>query len=166
MTWNGSHKVVRLKHLSHNKRNLSSDSKLSESLLLAKFYQISSQMATHLLCGNDGREVELPFELTKEEMDVVRSERSSFVLGRSGTGKTTVISRKIFQREQMHRIASKGFHELDGQSSDDEKTDEDEHKDDVFLRQIFVSLNPKLCLAVKKSVSGLKRLICQCSLCM
>ncbi|KAG6331189.1 hypothetical protein ID866_7900 [Astraeus odoratus] len=40
-------------------------------------------------------EVQLPFQLTAEEWDVVQSRTSCFVIGRSGTGKTTTVLYKM-----------------------------------------------------------------------
>lgn len=138
------------------------DFKVSDRLSLMKFYALSSGMVSQLLSSCDGTELELPFELTNQEMKIIHFNKSSFILGRSGTGKTTVIIRKLFQKEQRYHIALKGFHDLNGYSSKDLITEDGERvketKED-FLRQIFVTLNPRLCCAVKHQVSGLRRCV-------
>lgn len=133
--------------------------KVSDSLLLMKFYALSSRMVGQVLSSCEGTESELPFELTSKEIEIIQYERSSFILGRSGTGKTTVLIRKLCQREQIYHIASQGFHD----HNDCAIRTEDEQiiceTDDKFLRQIFVTNNPRLCFAVKQNVMGLKRYV-------
>ncbi|KAM6567430.1 hypothetical protein CsatA_026558 [Cannabis sativa] len=135
-------------------------SQVSVGLLQMKFYALSSGMVDQLLSSCDGTELVLPFELTSQETEFINFDRTSFVLGRSGTGKSTVIVRKLVQREQLHHIALEGFHESNVCSLrehgivDDEKVS---NADENFLRQIFVTLNPRLCYAVKQQVSRLKR---------
>ncbi|KAM6546617.1 hypothetical protein CsatB_027353 [Cannabis sativa] len=135
-------------------------SQVSVGLLQMKFYALSSGMVDQLLSSCDGTELVLPFELTSQEMEIINFDKTSFVLGRSGTGKSTVIVRKLVQREQLHHIALEGFHESNVCSLrehgiiDDEKVS---NADENFLRQIFVTLNPRLCYAVKQQVSRLKR---------
>ncbi|CAB4262265.1 unnamed protein product [Prunus armeniaca] len=85
-------------------------SNVSESLLLMKFYSLSSGVANFLLSDSEGRELDLPFQLTDQEMEIVRYNRSTFILGRSGTGKTTVLTMKLCQKEQQQRIAEEGFY--------------------------------------------------------
>ncbi|KAM6546615.1 hypothetical protein CsatB_027351 [Cannabis sativa] len=137
------------------------DFKMSESLQLMKFYPLSYDMVRHLVSGFSGTEMVLPFELTNQEMEVVHFDRTSFILGRSGTGKTTVLIRKLFHKEQLYHLASEGFHKLD---SCNEKVKEDsecsEETEETFLGQIFVTANPILSGAVKEHVEGLKRFSC------
>ncbi|KAG8369505.1 hypothetical protein BUALT_Bualt14G0020600 [Buddleja alternifolia] len=88
----------------------------------------------HLLSGIEGREVDLPFEVTDEGHKIILFARSSFILSRSGTGKTTILTIKLYQKLQQYSIASQ----------------------DSILHQLFVTVSPKLCYAVKKHVSQLK----------
>ncbi|VFQ72468.1 unnamed protein product [Cuscuta campestris] len=142
-------------------------SRVSESLLLMKFYSLSSGIANHLLSDNLGEEIDIPFEVSDEEREIIMFERSSFILGRSGTGKTTVLTMKMFQKEQQQHLALEGIttdnNEISkytgrsrfsraeitsSQSEVDTKTN--------TLRQLFVTVSPKLCYAVKQHISHLK----------
>ena len=143
-------------------RSYVENSKVSESLLLMKFYSLSYGVVNHLLSDRDGRELDLPFEVTDQEMEIILFPRSSFILGRSGTGKTTVLTMKLFQKEQFHHMAVAGCYGADGnelghvgQSSVD-RSSSAEDKANV-LRQLFVTVSPKLCNAIKQHVSDLKR---------
>ncbi|CAM0902999.1 unnamed protein product [Alopecurus aequalis] len=127
------------------------NSKVSESFLLMKFYSLSSGVAQHLLTSTDGSEIDIPFELTDEEQMIIQFPLTSFILGRSGTGKTTVLTMKLIQREQRSLIASQGLN-LDGaDSSVPPKNGES------FVKQVFITVSPKLCSAIKNHISKLKR---------
>ncbi|KAL3635023.1 hypothetical protein CASFOL_022077 [Castilleja foliolosa] len=157
-SWSASNEIIRFKNSSDtanssttesdgvvNCRSYVENSKVNESLLLMKFYSLSSGTVNHLLTDLEGREVDLPFEVTDEEREIIMFPRSSFILGRSGTGKTTILTMKIVQKFQQYTIASQdSISEGLGESSGD------------ILRQIFVTVSPKLCYAVKKHVSQLQ----------
>ncbi|KAL8483086.1 hypothetical protein ACS0TY_025947 [Phlomoides rotata] len=135
------------------------DSKVNESLLLMKFYSLSIGTVNHLLSDVDGRELDLPFEVTDEEREIIVFPRSSFILGRSGTGKTTVLVMKLYQKIQQCCIASrdpvaddKGVHICNEDNVDQHKCD----SRGTNLHQLFVTVSPKLCHAVKKHVSEIK----------
>ncbi|XP_037496959.1 TPR and ankyrin repeat-containing protein 1 [Jatropha curcas] len=123
--------------------------KASDSLLHMKFYALSSGVVSHLLTGCDGNEMDFPFELTDEEMEVIHFRKSSFILGRSGTGKTTVLIMKLFQREQLYHLASEGYHEVESSSTNNVSCGSEVQKKENILRQIFVTVNVRLCYAVK-----------------
>ncbi|KAH6833401.1 hypothetical protein C2S53_011803 [Perilla frutescens var. hirtella] len=132
------------------------NSKVSESLLLMKFYPLSSGTVNHLLSDVEGKEVDLPFEVTDEEREIIDFPRSSFILGRSGTGKTTILTMKLYQKLQQYCIASQ-----DSLAADNNERITNgvyvegcssESKDPV-LHQLFVTVSPKLCHAVKKNVA-------------
>ncbi|KVH96354.1 DNA helicase, UvrD-like, C-terminal [Cynara cardunculus var. scolymus] len=123
-----------------------------ESLMLMKFYSLSSGAVNNIISGCDGEAIGLPFELTEQEKDVVSFEKSSFILGRSGTGKTTVLTMKLFQNEQLHHLACEGFHETIDQTNEKVKKD--------VLHQLYVTLSPKLCYAVRQQLDQWKRLAC------
>ncbi|CAN1841829.1 TPR and ankyrin repeat-containing protein 1 [Linum perenne] len=123
----------------------------SDSLMLMKFYSLSSGVIRNLLSGCDGQEVDFPLELSDQEKEIVQFGKSSFVLGRSGSGKTTVLVMKLFQREQLHHIAHQGFHE---------HSDAVETENHQVLKQMFVTVNPRLCHVVKQHISRLKRSTC------
>ncbi|KDP31591.1 hypothetical protein JCGZ_14816 [Jatropha curcas] len=134
--------------------------KASDSLLHMKFYALSSGVVSHLLTGCDGNEMDFPFELTDEEMEVIHFRKSSFILGRSGTGKTTVLIMKLFQREQLYHLASEGYHEVESSSTNNVSCGSEVQKKENILRQIFVTVNVRLCYAVSEYISRLKRSTC------
>ncbi|KDP36301.1 hypothetical protein JCGZ_09516 [Jatropha curcas] len=181
--WSTSFDIVRYKSPINNEAGNDSNfgasdsrcyvenSKVSDSLLLMKFYSLSSGVVKHLLSDRDGKELELPFEVTDEELEVIVFERTTFILGRSGTGKTTVLTMKLFQKEQQFHMATEGFGEDIGNLSkdacwrnnvsDDVKKVEDGVREDNknVLHQLFVTVSSKLCYAVKHHVSQLKRCV-------
>ncbi|XP_057960849.1 uncharacterized protein LOC131152911 [Malania oleifera] len=141
------------------------DSKVRESCLLMKFYSLSSGVVSHLLSDHHGNELDLPFELTNQEMEIIHFSQSSFILGRSGSGKTTVLTMKLLQKEQLHHIAREGFDKVDSISSMDatKRTEDSSYVEDdkgAILRQMFVTVSPKLCYAVKHNLSRLKSFCC------
>ncbi|GKF99119.1 hypothetical protein Tco_0297902, partial [Tanacetum coccineum] len=72
-------------------RSFIENSKVSESLLLMKFYSLSRGVVSHLLSG---KELDLPMQVTDEQVDIILFPKSSFIIGRSGTGKTTILTMK------------------------------------------------------------------------
>ncbi|XP_048319279.2 uncharacterized protein LOC107429676 isoform X2 [Ziziphus jujuba] len=169
LSWEASNDIVRHKSSSDiegaNEFNTEALNRTNScsSLLQMKFFSLASGIASHLLSSCDGEEIEFPFEPSSEETEIIHFNRSSFVLGRSGTGKTTILIGKLFQKEQLHHIASEGFHELNCCPSKDNKTEDGERAEDIeesHLRQIFVTFSPNLCYAVKQHISGLKRFAC------
>ncbi|CAB4292901.1 unnamed protein product [Prunus armeniaca] len=136
-------------------------SNVSESLLLMKFYSLSSGVANFLLSDSEGRELDLPFQLTDQEMEIVRYNRSTFILGRSGTGKTTVLTMKLCQKEQQQRIAEEGFYGVENALShvfpNNNKVEQSPTGANMcVLRQLLVTVSAKLCFAVKQHVLHLK----------
>ncbi|XP_073028907.1 uncharacterized protein [Primulina eburnea] len=163
--WSSSDVIVRFKILDDTKssinsaadsRNYVENSRVSESLLLMKFYSLSSGTVNHLLSDHEGREVELPFEVTEEEREIIIFPRSSFILGRSGTGKTTVLTMKLFQKLQQYCIASGESIATPNKISARDSDDNIHCRGPSILRQLFVTVSPKLCHAVKRHVSLLK----------
>ncbi|KAI9169144.1 hypothetical protein LWI28_007641 [Acer negundo] len=172
MTWAASPEIVRFKEVSNeNGNDLNGDdfdgeryvenTNVSESLLLIKFYSLSSGTISHLLSDRDGRELDLPFEVTDEQREIILFPRSTFIHGRSGTGKTTILIMKLYQKEQLYHMGMEGFNGVET------KTDryislENEVEEDIggtkraILRQLFVTVSPKLCFAVKQHISHLK----------
>ncbi|KAD2804467.1 hypothetical protein E3N88_37844 [Mikania micrantha] len=133
------------------------NSKVSESLLLMKFYSLSRGVVSHLLSGKD---FDLPMQVTDEQMDIILFPKSSFIIGRSGTGKTTILTSKLFQNEQIFRNASEGSHEAENSQIRDVEVDDSENRKPSVLRQLFVTVSPKLCYAVKQHVSQLTSISC------
>ncbi|KAJ8629373.1 hypothetical protein MRB53_022696 [Persea americana] len=174
MTWKKGKDIIRYKKVcdaesqpvpgeldaSDNMEN----SKVSESLLLMKFYSLSSGVVKHLLTANDGKEIELPFEVTDQEQEIIRFPSSTFILGRSGTGKTTVLTMKLIQKEQQHHISSKGLHvvkdiTINVQSGKNEQREEVDSAKGKSLCQIFVTVSPKLSSAIRSHISRLHSFI-------
>ncbi|XP_060669556.1 uncharacterized protein LOC132800264 isoform X1 [Ziziphus jujuba] len=172
-SWSPSVDIVRFKDLSINEtgndqvgaasdgRSYVENSKVSESLLLMKFYSLSSVAVNHLMSDHDGRELDLPFEVTDQEMEIILFDRSSFILGRSGTGKTTVLTMKLFQKEKLHQMADEAFYGIESNSlghgiQDNDAKESSMETGGTVLRQLFVTVSPKLCFAVKQHVSHLK----------
>ncbi|XP_027077644.2 uncharacterized protein [Coffea arabica] len=172
-SWPTSSSITRYKNL--NDSSIDSDSsdstldrrcyvensRVSESLLLMKFYSLSTGVVNHLLSGRDGGELDLPFEVTDEELEIIQFCRSTFILGRSGTGKTTVLTMKLFQKEQIYHLASQGCAaaKYSTSSSVPMRTKVDhltEETGRACLHQLFVTVSPRLCYAVKHHVSQLK----------
>ncbi|GJY49543.1 UvrD-like helicase, ATP-binding domain, P-loop containing nucleoside triphosphate hydrolase [Tanacetum coccineum] len=160
-SWSASQKIIRFRYLIEDRsevsvnpghaRNCVENSKVSESLLLMKFYSLSHEVLSHLLTG---KEVDLPMQVTDEQMDIVVSPKSSFIIGRSGTGKTTVLTMKLFQNEQKFRVASDGICEAEiSRFRDAEVVDDAKSSKPSVLRQLFVTVSPNLCYAVKQNVS-------------
>lgn len=136
------------------------NAKVSESLLLMKFYCLSPDVVKCLLSSSNGNELSLPFELTMQEQEIVRFPKSSFILGRSGTGKTTVLTMKLFARERQFHEAKHGFSVFGNDTRRDAHLScSIEEENDCVLRQLFVTVSPKLCFAVKRHVSQLERFV-------
>ncbi|KAJ4972465.1 hypothetical protein NE237_005639 [Protea cynaroides] len=177
MSWPRSDNIVRSRNICCTElRKVSKDynidgrtyvenSRVSESLLLMKFYSLSSGVVGHLLSGHDGRELDLPFEVTDQEREIILFPSSTFILGRSGTGKTTVLTMKLIQKEQQQYLSSEGQSEVKLDSSKDVHNTNEIVKGvgearRTVLRQMFVTVSPKLCSAVRKQISQLKSFIC------
>ena len=167
-SWATSQEVTRFRNLSNScesdgevstnpgdGRIYVENSKVSESLLLMKFYSLSSGVVKHLLSG---KEYDLPMQVTDEQMDIILFCKSSFIIGRSGTGKTTILTMKLFQNEESFRYASEGIYAAESSRvKDTEVVDGLEEIKPTVLRQLFVTVSPKLCYAVKQHVSHLTR---------
>lgn len=138
------------------------DSKVNESLVLMRFYALSSGVVKHLLMARDGSDIDIPFELNDQEMEIIRFPNSSFILGRSGTGKTTVLTTKLVRMEQQFFVASHGMGSSDeGPSGVVERAHENEQIEESievgFIKQVFLTVSPKLCSAIRGQVNRLVR---------
>ncbi|XP_060210817.1 uncharacterized protein LOC132637797 [Lycium barbarum] len=147
-------------------RSYVENSRVSESLLLMKFYSLSSGVVNHLLLNHHGEELDLPFEVNNEEREIIHFRRSSFILGRSGTGKTTVLTMKLLQKEQQHHNSIEGLDKAANKEVNQCAVAINEEIQCVIeagratLRQHFVTVSPKLCYAVKQQISQLKSFAC------
>lgn len=177
--WDAEHDIIRYKkdcrvdEVNHDHLDTSfalENTKVSESFLLMKFYSLSSGVAKHLLTATDGTEIEIPFELTDEEEAIIRFPLSSFILGRSGTGKTTVLTMKLYQIEQQSLIASQGIDlgEVDLALADHKNTlpMKGTCKRQSFVKQVLITVSPKLCSAIKNHICRLQRYCCSGWNCM
>lgn len=107
-----------LQGAAYDGRSYVENSKVKDSLLLMKFYSLSFGVVSHLLSDRDGIELDLPFEVTEEELEIILYPRSTFILGRSGTGKTTVLTMKLYQKEKLHYLVAGSYGVEDGGSSE------------------------------------------------
>ncbi|KAM4110010.1 hypothetical protein ACJW30_03G161900 [Castanea mollissima] len=161
-SWSISFDIVRIKNLDDHEngsdlsgcvadgRSYVENARVSESLMLMKFYSLSSGVVTHLLSNDDGGDLDLPFEVSDQELEIILFPRSTFVLGRSGTGKTTVLTMKLFQKEKLHHKVRELLYE------EKEVEETTAGMKENVLHQLFVTVSPKLCYAVKQHVSHLK----------
>ncbi|XP_028067637.1 uncharacterized protein LOC114270369 isoform X3 [Camellia sinensis] len=76
---------------------------------------------------------------------------------------------KLFQNEQLYHLASEGYHQVQSNLSTDDSWRHQEDSSETnqiqeakrdILHQIFVTVSPKLCFAVKQHVSQLKSFVC------
>ncbi|WJX52816.1 hypothetical protein P8452_38886 [Trifolium repens] len=175
ITWEKSTEIIKIKNLDNNgnedesaccdQRIYIENSKVEESYLLMKFYSLSSVVVSHLLSDRNSNELELPFEVSDEEHDIILFPRSTFVLGRSGTGKTTVLTMKLLKNEELHHSALEHTYGIKSVEApclnyDQEYKDRSTVNDKPVLHQLFVTVSPKLCQAVKHQVVRMKRFIC------
>ena len=174
MTWSNSVDIIRYKNPGNNgtesdssgnasdRRSYVENSKVGESLLLRKFYTLSSTVVNHLLSDCDGLELDLPFDVTDEEREIILFPTSTFILGSSGTGKTTVLAMKLFQKEKLHRNAVEAYYGTKNVAGpcliEAKESKESTMETDIpVLRQLFVTMSPKLCQAVKHHITRLTR---------
>ncbi|KAK2383852.1 P-loop containing nucleoside triphosphate hydrolase superfamily protein [Trifolium repens] len=175
MTWERTTDIIKFKNIDNlgNEAKVSNcdqriyveNSKVEESLLLMKFYSLSSVVVSHLLSDRNSNELELPFEVSDEEYDIILFSKSTFVLGRSGTRKTTVLTMKLLKKEELHHSALEQAYGIKGVevpclNYDKEYKDNSTVNDSPVLHQLFVTVSPILCQAVKHQVVRMKRFIC------
>jgi hypothetical protein len=122
------------------------NSMIEESTLLMKFCSITPD---YTLSSCDSIEVDLPFELTEEQRNIVNFPRSTFLFGRSGTGKTTVLMTKMIRNEKLHHVAVERVY---GPYSNARESSER-----PVLRQLFVTSSPGLCQEIRHHVTCFKR---------
>ncbi|KAK2371482.1 P-loop containing nucleoside triphosphate hydrolase superfamily protein [Trifolium repens] len=176
MTWEKTTDIIKFKNIGNlgNEAEVSNcderiyveNSKVEESLLLMKFYSLSPVVVSHLLSDHNIDELDLPFEVSDEEREIIHFSRSTFILGRSGTGKTTILTMKLFKKENLHHLALEATYGIKSGAfpclNHDKEHEESSHGNDKpILRQLFVTASPKLCQAVKHHVVRLKRSICR-----
>ncbi|KAG6714356.1 hypothetical protein I3842_05G198900 [Carya illinoinensis] len=168
-SWSTSFDIVRFRNVanSENESDLvgcASDggrylenAKVIESLMLMKFYSFSFGVVGQLLSNKDSGELDLLFEVTDQEQEIIVFPRSAFILARSGTGKTTVLTRKLLEKEKVLQMATKLFYGVNSNnlvhSPENEVEETLAETKRVILHQLFVTVSPKLCYAVKLQVT-------------
>ncbi|PNX83045.1 hypothetical protein L195_g039083, partial [Trifolium pratense] len=113
MTWEKTTDIIKFKNIDNlgneacycDERIYVENSKVEESFLLMKFYSLSPVVVSHLLSDRNIDELDFPFEVSDEERAIINFSRSTFILGRSGTGKTTILTMKLCQKENLHHMA-------------------------------------------------------------
>lgn len=171
ITWSASHDIVVYKD--HMKAELdailslqadSDDTKnitLKKNLLQMKFQSLSYQKAKHLLSSHDSKELNLPCQVEDEQLEIILFPTSAFIMGRPGCGKTAALTIKLFMREQQ-QIHPGGCSEVTRQNAEvsyrNEGGEECKEIDRTVLRQLFITVTLKQCLAVKEHLSYLKRI--------
>ncbi|RPB27817.1 P-loop containing nucleoside triphosphate hydrolase protein [Terfezia boudieri ATCC MYA-4762] len=72
------------------------------SLMSNKFYSITGKVLDRIFSSPN--EIEFPFDISKEEIEIVKyADSAAFILGRSGTGKTTCLLFKLLCRNIASR---------------------------------------------------------------
>ncbi|GJX34635.1 UvrD-like helicase, ATP-binding domain, P-loop containing nucleoside triphosphate hydrolase [Tanacetum coccineum] len=59
------------------------------------------------------KDVDMPMQVNDEQMDIILSRKSSFIIGRSRTRKTNILTMKLFQYEHEFQIASDSIFEAE-----------------------------------------------------
>lgn len=122
-----------------------------------KFYCFSPPVIDHLR-SDDNKDIDFPFEVSDEEREIISHGHSSFVWGRSGTGKTTILTAKLFEREGAHERSFGGKGDTAPYLGYDQESEgRSIVMDRAYLRQLFVTVSPKLCQSVNQHIAGFKR---------
>ncbi|KAB1205205.1 putative helicase MAGATAMA 3 [Morella rubra] len=162
-SWSITSDIVRIKNAATEGSNYVENAVGSESLMLMKFYSLSSGVVGQLLSTNEDGELDLPFEVNDEEREVILFPRSAFIIGRSGTGKTTVLTMKLLEKEKLFHMAADSFgYKVTGNRTMHNQEIEEAMPEarGTILRQLFVTVSHKLCYVVKQHVSNLKSAAC------
>lgn len=130
---------------------------VDESILQMKFFALNSGIAHQLITGVDGSNFELPFVVNDDEARIIGYPKSSFIIGRSGTGKTTVLTTKLLQRQQQFLLAERGFQDTERSNDALDGPKDTGAKSDRALRQALVTRSPKLCAAIKNHINKIQR---------
>jgi superfamily I DNA/RNA helicase len=112
---------------------------IGTSAVLTKIYRLNSNVARLFTSSNSFASIELPFKMSNKEEAIVRHQGSLLVLGRSGTGKTTVILHRMLLLREHHRlIVEQGDAAVDSAPP-------------TACRQLLVTASPILCEAIRRS---------------
>lgn len=111
-------------------------SSVGTSAVLMKFFTMTSDVARMFITSNNFANIELPFEMSATEDVIVRFKGSVFILGRSGTGKTTVILHRMFMLSRYNQLLENG-----GAGT--------------VCKQLLVTASPILCEAIRRSYDSM-----------
>lgn len=114
-------------------------SSVGTSAVLTKFFALTSSVVRMFTSSNSFASIELPFMMSNTEEAIVRHEGSVFILGRSGTGKTTVILHRMFLHRKHNQLLESG-----GSGSDAS-----------VCKQLLVTASPILCEAIRRSYNSM-----------
>eukprot|EP00899_Mesostigma_viride_P002454 jgi/Mesvir1/12209/Mv00438-RA.1 len=157
-------------------------SDIESSLSLMKFFTplptavskwLRSDASPSRACSAAGSDFELPLDVSETEADIINYPCSCFILGRSGTGKTTVITQKLLLRDiwnaallgvgganeaaVYHSSLGGQGHPGEGEAGPSEggkgladRAGGGERP--MALRQLVLTVSPKLCSAIKRQL--------------
>ncbi|XP_050947338.1 uncharacterized protein LOC103495156 isoform X2 [Cucumis melo] len=171
ITWSASHDIVVYKDhikadldaiLSQDDSDDTKNATLKKNLLQMKFQSLSYQKAKLLLSSHDSKELDLPCQVEDEQLDIILFPTSAFIMGRPGLGKTAALTIKLFMREKQQGIHPKGCNKVMRQNAEvsyiNESSEECKKIDRTVLRQLFITVTLKQCLAVKEHLLYLSRI--------
>ncbi|KIJ45080.1 hypothetical protein M422DRAFT_207261 [Sphaerobolus stellatus SS14] len=104
-SWEEHAAIVPTETIIDETMNVEDQLELHSILTLEKFIKMSQSVLNTIVADQDAT---FPFELTKAEQDIRDHGSSCFVLGRSGTGKTTTMVFKMMNYEMLKTQQSKG----------------------------------------------------------
>jgi tetratricopeptide (TPR) repeat protein len=123
----------------------------SKMMEYSKVFRASAARLNNLLrCG--AAYIDIPLELTATQAEVVTSSCSRLVVGRSGTGKTTVMILRILHQSVLHEQALKGAVDEGGATEI-----KDQDPPDQCLNQLMLTASQPLALFMRKHYQRLKR---------
>lgn len=70
-----------------------------------RLFSLRGHLAAQLLAAAPGAPIHIPFDLTPDQQQLLEFPHSCLAVGRSGTGKTTVLEAKVFQLELVGQQA-------------------------------------------------------------
>ncbi|KAF8460717.1 hypothetical protein BDZ91DRAFT_798572 [Kalaharituber pfeilii] len=75
-----------------------------ENLMSNKMYCVTGKVLYRIFTAPESAHVEFPFDLSREQIEIIKqSDSAAFILGRSGTGKTTCLLYKLLWRNIASR---------------------------------------------------------------
>lgn len=114
------------------------DGLLNEAVCLMKFHPLNSVVARLLIESDE--ELELLYQMSPEETRLAKSRESCFIIGRSGTGKTTVMLQRMITSNRIFASLLDG----DLQGEDENEETADSGSGPGTMRQILVTASPML----------------------